>query len=191
MESRTIAGPEHLRQRMLEVTSTRQMWPSKEFFLAKRAEQKTRHHKYFDTEYNLEPNIKGCPGGLRDVQTVGWVAKRHFGADTFDELVEHGFRLPSARDNRPLRFEEWEAMRPQTVHVSATPGNWEMERTGGEPDVVGQDRKTGEYLFFDCSPESPKGRISLCYDREGLDSIDLPYRQCVQPNLSAWRGPRS
>ncbi|HEX5264623.1 MAG TPA: excinuclease ABC subunit UvrB [Phenylobacterium sp.] len=46
-------------------------------------------------------------------------------------LAEYGFRLPSAIDNRPLKFEEWEAMRPDTVHVSATPGSWEMERTGG------------------------------------------------------------
>jgi hypothetical protein len=46
----------------------------------------------------------------------------------------------------------------------------EMERTGGEPDVVGQDKKTGEYIFYDCSAESPKGRRSLCYDREALDS---------------------
>ena len=46
----------------------------------------------------------------------------------------------------------------------------EMEKTGGEPDVVGRDQKTGEYIFFDCSAESPKGRTSVCYDREGLDS---------------------
>ena len=46
----------------------------------------------------------------------------------------------------------------------------EMESTGGEPDVVGQDKKTGEYIFFDCSPQSPKGRVSFCYDREALDS---------------------
>jgi hypothetical protein len=46
----------------------------------------------------------------------------------------------------------------------------EMERTGGEPDVVGHDKKTGEYLFYDCSAESPDGRRSVCYDREGLDS---------------------
>src|SRR6266568_719368 len=46
----------------------------------------------------------------------------------------------------------------------------EMERTGGEPDVVGHDKKTGEYIFYDCSAESPKGRRSLCYDREALDS---------------------
>jgi hypothetical protein len=46
----------------------------------------------------------------------------------------------------------------------------EMERTGGEPDVVGHDKKTGEYIFFDCSPESPNGRRSVCYDREGQES---------------------
>ncbi|MFZ0955652.1 MAG: DUF4256 domain-containing protein [Candidatus Sulfotelmatobacter sp.] len=46
----------------------------------------------------------------------------------------------------------------------------EMERTGGAPDVVGHDKKTGEYIFYDCSEESPKGRRSLCYDREALDS---------------------
>jgi len=46
----------------------------------------------------------------------------------------------------------------------------EMERTGGEPDVVGHDKKTGEYIFYDCSAESPNGRRSLCYDREALES---------------------
>ncbi len=46
----------------------------------------------------------------------------------------------------------------------------EMEKTGGEPDAVGHDKKTGEVTFFDCSPETPKGRVSVCYDREGLES---------------------
>jgi hypothetical protein len=46
----------------------------------------------------------------------------------------------------------------------------EMESTGGEPDVVGHDKKTGEYVFFDCSPETPKPRVSVCYDREGWES---------------------
>ena len=58
--------------------------------------------------------------------------------------------------------------------LEANPGKlWslnEMERTGGEPDVVGYDDKTGEIIFYDCSPESPKGRRSICYDREGLES---------------------
>jgi len=46
----------------------------------------------------------------------------------------------------------------------------EMERTGGEPDVVGHDKKTGDYIFYDCSAETPNGRTSVCYDREGLES---------------------
>ncbi len=46
----------------------------------------------------------------------------------------------------------------------------EMERTGGEPDVIGHDRKTGEFIFVDCSPETPPGRVSVCYDREGWES---------------------
>jgi len=56
----------------------------------------------------------------------------------------------------------------------------EMERTGGEPDVTGYDKKTGEYLFIDCSVESPKGRTSVCYDREALDS-----RKEFKPKTSA------
>src|SRR5687768_1756665 len=47
---------------------------------------------------------------------------------------------------------------------------YEMEETGGEPDVVGHDKKTGDYIFYDCSPESPKGRRSLCYDHKALES---------------------
>ncbi|AOE87120.1 [protein-PII] uridylyltransferase [Pseudomonas sp. TCU-HL1] len=91
MESRTIAGPEHLRQRMLDVTSPERMWPSKHFFLAKRQEQKARHAKYNDTEYNLEPNVKGSPGGLRDIQTILWVARRQFGSLNLHGLVQQGF----------------------------------------------------------------------------------------------------
>lgn len=66
---------------------------------------------------------------------------------------------------------EWAAVEAK---LEAGPGKlWslhEMERTGGDPDVVGRDKRTGEYLFFDCSAESPKGRRSVCYDREALDS---------------------
>lgn len=56
----------------------------------------------------------------------------------------------------------------------------EMERTGGEPDVVGRDKKTGEYLFFDCAPETPAGRRSVCYDRAALES-----RKAHRPKTSA------
>lgn len=95
MESRTIAGPESLRRRMQEVTSPERMWPSKDFFLAKRQEQKARHAKYNDTEYNLEPNVKGSPGGLRDIQTILWVARRQFGSLNLHALVREGFLVES------------------------------------------------------------------------------------------------
>lgn len=95
MESRTIAGPEHLRVRMQEVTATAHMWPSQAFFVAKRQEQKNRHAKYNDTEYNLEPNVKSSPGGLRDVQTILWIARRHFGTLNLHAMVGQGFLLES------------------------------------------------------------------------------------------------
>ncbi|MCO8166327.1 [protein-PII] uridylyltransferase [Pseudomonas sp. 21LCFQ02] len=95
MESRTIAGPERLREHMLEATSTGHLWPSKDFFLAKRAEQRARHHKYNDTEYNLEPNVKGSPGGLRDIQTILWVARRQYGTLNLQAMAGAGFLLES------------------------------------------------------------------------------------------------
>ena len=91
MESRTIAGPEHLRQSMLKVTSPSEMWSSKEFFLAKRNEQNARHSKYNNTEYNLEPNVKGSPGGLRDIQTILWIARRQFGSLNLSAILDQGF----------------------------------------------------------------------------------------------------
>ncbi|OQR35069.1 [protein-PII] uridylyltransferase [Pseudomonas sp. T] len=95
MECRTISGPDSLRLRMLEATSTKQMWPSGQFYLAKRKEQIHRHTKYNDTEYNLEPNVKGSPGGLRDIQTLLWVARRHFGSLNLHALVREGFLVES------------------------------------------------------------------------------------------------
>ncbi|MFF7708058.1 [protein-PII] uridylyltransferase [Pseudomonas sp. NPDC007930] len=95
MECRTIAGPDRLRKDMIEATGTAHMWSSPEFFLAKRAEQKARHHKYNDTEYNLEPNVKGGPGGLRDIQTILWVARRQFGTLSLHALATQGFLVES------------------------------------------------------------------------------------------------
>lgn len=91
MESRIIAGDEKLRAEMLAITGPDHLWPGKEFFKAKWDEQIERHAKHNNTEYNLEPDIKNAPGGLRDIQTVAWVAKRHFGAATLEDLVGHGF----------------------------------------------------------------------------------------------------
>lgn len=91
MESRLLAGPDPLYQRMLDSTGPGSVWPSRRFFEAKLDEQIARHEKYHDTAYNLEPNLKESPGGLRDIHMVGWVAKRHFGAETLHDLVDQQF----------------------------------------------------------------------------------------------------
>ncbi len=91
IESRLIQGSAELYARFQQAISPRKIWTSRQFFEAKLEEQKGRHQRFNDTAYNLEPNIKEGPGGLRDIQIIGWVAKRHFGAGSFHELVEHGF----------------------------------------------------------------------------------------------------
>jgi hypothetical protein len=78
---------------------------------------------------------------------------------------------------------EWAGLQAKLDRSAGEEKLWslnEMERTGGEPDVVGLDKKTGEYIFYDCSVESPKGRRSVCYDREGLES-----RKEFKPDNSA------
>jgi len=65
---------------------------------------------------------------------------------------------------------------------------YEMERTGGEPDVVGFDEKSGEYIFYDCSPESPKGRRSICYDQEALESRKQHKPENSAVNMAAEMG---
>jgi len=91
MEARLLHGPEALFDKMNEAVAPDRIWPPDVFFEEKRKEQITRHFRYDDTAYKLEPNVKGSPGGLRDIQMIGWVAKRHFGCNTLDELVEHDF----------------------------------------------------------------------------------------------------
>ncbi len=91
MEARLLHGPAELFEQMREQTSQRHIWPGRDFFQAKWNEQIARHRKFHDTAFNLEPNIKEGPGGLRDIQTIGWVAKRHFGAETLADLLSHGF----------------------------------------------------------------------------------------------------
>lgn len=91
MESRLLFGDTILFEEMNKLTGPRKVWPGDKFFIAKRDEQDKRHHRFNDTAYNLEPNIKEGPGGLRDIQMVGWVAKRHFNANTLHDLVDHEF----------------------------------------------------------------------------------------------------
>lgn len=105
MEARLLAGDDSLFQHLQQQTTAHRMWPAGEFFAAKLAEQEQRHASFEDTAYRLEPNLKEGPGGLRDVQTIAWVARRQFGDSDLATLVGHGFllrdeynELVSARD---------------------------------------------------------------------------------------------
>jgi [protein-PII] uridylyltransferase len=91
LEARLLAGSDAQLSAMRAALAPEHIWPVKQFFEAKVREQAERHLKANDTAYNLEPNVKTGPGGLRDIQTIAWVAKRHFGADSLDGLVTHGF----------------------------------------------------------------------------------------------------
>ncbi|MEE4185913.1 MAG: [protein-PII] uridylyltransferase [Gammaproteobacteria bacterium] len=95
MESRLLRGAEDLYEAMRTATAPPDIWPSRAFFEAKLKEQQDRHHRYDDTAYNLEPNIKGSPGGLRDLQIIMWVTRRHFGSNDLGSLVERGFVTPA------------------------------------------------------------------------------------------------
>lgn len=91
MESRTLVGDSSLRLELNQASSASNIWPAEAFFRAKYDEQLERHKKYNDTEYNLEPNIKNAPGGLRDIQTISWVTKRYFGVRTLKQIEGKGF----------------------------------------------------------------------------------------------------
>jgi [protein-PII] uridylyltransferase len=90
-EARLLAGAPGLFDAMRHALGPDRLWNSRDFFDAKLSEQSERHHRFHDTAHNLEPNVKQGPGGLRDIQTIAWVAKRHFGAESLAELAAHGF----------------------------------------------------------------------------------------------------
>ena len=91
MESRLLTGDESLFNQMKQMTGPDKIWDNQSYFQAKLDEQVQRSGKYNDTAYGLEPNIKESRGGLRDIQMIGWVAKRHFGATHMQDLVDKKF----------------------------------------------------------------------------------------------------
>ena len=95
MEVRLLCGPEKLYDDLVAAIGPDQVWAPAEFFHAKYEEQQARYAQFGETAYNLEPNIKEGPGGLRDIQMVGWVAKRRFGDTDLHGLVRHGFLVES------------------------------------------------------------------------------------------------
>lgn len=110
----------------------------------------------------------------------GTAAKKKLSAEERDELLET-LKARFEKNGKRHKGLQWDEVR---ARLEAQPAKlWslhEMEQTGGEPDVVGQDDSTGEYVFYDCSAESPTGRRSLCYDREALDA-----RKANKPKDSA------
>ena len=89
LESRRLVGNEQLFETIQHETSQASMWKSHDFFVAKWDEQHERHRRFDSSEYNLEPNIKTSPGGLRDIQTIIWIAKRSFGESDVRQLAAH------------------------------------------------------------------------------------------------------
>ncbi|MFP4079564.1 MAG: nucleotidyltransferase domain-containing protein, partial [Ectothiorhodospira sp.] len=91
LEYRPLAGPRALFEDLGAHIAPERMWNSRAFFAAKLDEQEARHHRFGETAYRLEPNLKESPGGLRDIQMIAWVTRRHFGSGDLEELVDHGF----------------------------------------------------------------------------------------------------
>lgn len=94
IESRSIVGSPSLFDGLHKQVFSNKLWPSPIFYQAKIEEQQARHKQYHSTSYNLEPDLKNSPGGLRDIQTIQWIAVRHFGGATLKEIARFNYLTP-------------------------------------------------------------------------------------------------
>ncbi|MGD0959831.1 MAG: [protein-PII] uridylyltransferase, partial [Methylomonas sp.] len=99
LEMRLITGNQSLYKRLNTELNQQPLWPSENYFAAKITEQEQRYRKFHDTAYNLEPNLKDGPGGLRDIQIISWVFRRHYNSSTLRELIKYGYLPKSEYDN--------------------------------------------------------------------------------------------
>ena len=150
LETRIIAGCEAQRLKLSKLAYSDSSWTDREFFIAKRDEQLGRHQKYGDTEYNLEPNVKTSPGSLRDIQTIGWITKRHFGfrnnspdtgyefltddemtalreGETFLWELRYGLQMIAGRNENRLLFDHQRPL-AQLLNYKGTETNRGVER---------------------------------------------------------------
>ncbi|NUS61061.1 MAG: [protein-PII] uridylyltransferase, partial [Lysobacter sp.] len=150
MEARPLVADEHDLRALLHAIDTRHAWPAREYFIAKREEQRVRHARFNDTADNLEPNLKEGPGGLRDIQTLRWMALRvlgqrdaqgmialgQLGADEYATLererralarLRYGLHLVANRREERLRFDHQKALAARLGHVDDD-GNLAVEQ---------------------------------------------------------------
>jgi [protein-PII] uridylyltransferase len=182
MESRLMAGSGRLYRQMRERTDAPALWPADEFFSAKVDEQDSRHEHFEDTVYNLEPNLKEGPGGLRDMQMIAWVTRRHFGTSTLHGLVEHGF----------LSEREHEDLVAGREHLWRL--RWALHETAGRAEerllFEYQRRLAERFGYGDCSGSNePVERFMQAYYRNvmQLERLNERLLQSFDEELLAGR----
>ncbi|MEN1728718.1 MAG: [protein-PII] uridylyltransferase, partial [Pseudomonadota bacterium] len=169
MEARLMAGEGTLYAALDQAMQSAEMWPGDAFFSAKLEEQHGRHAQHADTIYNLEPNLKDGPGGLRDFQTIAWVTHRHFGTSTLHGLVEHGFL--SEREHEDLV-----ASRDFLWNV-----RWALHEAAGRAEerlLFEHQRRLAEWFGFGDTQDSnvPVERFMQCYYRSVMQMASLNER---------------
>lgn len=182
MESRLMAGSGRLYRQMRERTDAPALWPADEFFSAKVEEQDSRHEHFEDTVYNLEPNLKEGPGGLRDMQMIAWVTRRHFGTSTLHGLVEHDF----------LSEREHEDLVAAREHLWRL--RWALHETAGRAEerllFEYQRRLAEQFGFGDCSASNePVEQFMQAYYRNvmQLERLNERLLQSFDEELLAGR----